>query len=1476
MEILSRIGLRVRALGLAAVGFVVAVGAGTMRAPVMIGAVLMGVPGAIRRLPGMARAVPGVVRQMPGRARRLWKRRAVVMRQMRDWALDRERWRPKVAGAMAVVLVLATVLNLFEWHHGSVMAAGKGDGLLVYGASGNTTPQYRTYTNSSDGFGSATGTVAGNAPLTTVMRTSPTKSEAVAGYVNSGGTLQVMCFDGTTWTNEWSVSVGGTGTTRRFDIAYETATGDVMVLYSGNVATTNELAYRTKAGTSGCGSGNWSSATNLDPVRTSGTVGWVRLAWDRRAGSNLITAAWIDDNADLSAMQWSGTAWGNEPSAALETSLECLGGTQGNACAASTVPSTEVFDLDYESLSGDVMVVWAYSGGLDGTNGAYYATCTGGTSSCTWGSRTAVAAMLDDATNLDISANPNSDEIVFASIGDAGSDLQINYWSGSAWDSTGAPNKDTSSVTPIAGSKMVSTGWLTASGTTRSIVVYADSTAPTTSISYYIGTAASFSAGTDFAGSPTPGAFRFFDVQMDPTNQDRLMLTYSDAGPAIYSKRLVMTSAAAFTWTNSDGASLGTPGQGIVGDFSFAYWRSPTALDQSAYKWFANADAVTPGSQLANENTAATITSLSTVARLRMGLTNKGTDLAASNKGYKLQYATNTSALSDPWCSTVSPVTCNSSWTKRKRVTFDTSSISTSLSNFPVLVSLNPANFTFANARSDGFDVVFTDSSGTALNFDREKYDGSTTGVFWVKMPTLHAGGSDYIYMYYGNSGASSDPMTSGVQQATWDSNNKMVQHLEESGACAVTFTDSTSNANNGSCTGSPTAATGRFDGGRTTIPGSTSAIQVANSASLNFTGAITISIWAKSNAYAGNPRLVSKGHTQFEFLDNAGVLELDINSTTAVAATSMPTAGTWHHLVATNDVSGGVARLYVDGVKVAENGDQPMATTTTVLDIGTNPNALANTDYWDGILDEARVSDVARSADWIKAEYVVGSGSYTTFGQEDAVGSAGNVWSDVGNPWCSASSPVTCNSSWTKRKRIAIDNSASSSTLSNFPVMVNLTTSNFTFANARSDGFDVVFADSSGNTLNYDREKYDGSASGIFWVSVPSLYATSNNYIYMYYGNSGASSDPVTGTVRNNTWNSNYAGVWHFKESSGTTADATSNANTGTLTNGAAFTTSGKIGNAVSYDGSNDFVNAGSGASLDNLKTSGMTAEAWINPTSLAASTWGQIIDKAQDANPTNGWIFQAVGGSNSLDFDHTGTATVQRESALQTLNTNVWQHVVLVWTGSTSSITIQFYLNGVETGYASTGNNGTTLSDDSARSMSFGCDVIASSPNCFAGKEDEVRVSNTTRSADWIKAEYLTETDAMNTFGAEETSVGTTWIFTNNATPADGAVIASNLLTGATVKESYNESNPTLRNLAAINTGQEAEWDFAMTANNVCNTVYYFRMVGADGSLLGSYSVYPQITVDVEAPVDQVMRHGGWFNNNAKQPYSCTWAGS
>jgi hypothetical protein len=460
------------------------------------------------------------------------------------------------------VLVLTIILGGFAWWVPNAEAK-RGDGIIFFASPSNVVPQVKLYTKLSNSFSATSNSITGTQPVITQIKSSPYKNEYIAGYEDALGNLQIMCYDGASWRNEWSTVVGGTATTRRFDIAFETSTGDVTVAYSRNSASVNGLAYRYKAGSTACGSSNWSAANNFPTVTstTTGVVQWVKAARDGRASSNLSTFVWADSNSDLGSAVWSGTAFGNFR--LLETSLEVI----------ATAQDVDDFEVQYESNSGDVMVVWANSSGNNGTMGGMFDTCNGGTASCSWGTSAKMWTTIgDDATVLDLSSDPKSDRMAFSSIGNAGSDLQAGYWDGSAW--TKYPNLDTSCETPASGMRLTQTGWVTNNGHTSWIITYDDSTG--TGLSWYSAIPGSTPVKqTDFTTSPAINDIRErYQIDNNPFDDSTFMLNISDSTKKVISEQLDMNPSGVLTWSNASAPSgvatiTSVPAEG----FSFTYDR---------------------------------------------------------------------------------------------------------------------------------------------------------------------------------------------------------------------------------------------------------------------------------------------------------------------------------------------------------------------------------------------------------------------------------------------------------------------------------------------------------------------------------------------------------------------------------------------------------------------------------------------------------------------------------------------------------------------------------------------------------------------------------------------------------------------------------------------------------------------------------------------------------------------------------------
>ncbi|NTU69948.1 hypothetical protein HGB13_03975, partial [bacterium] len=110
-------------------------------------------------------------------------------------------------------------------------------GLLAYydATGGRNTLTSRQYDDVANTFGieEDISLGAGQNSRNIILKTSPTKGEAILAYGDNAGNLKVLCYDDSTdvWTQDYTATIGGTGTTKRFDVEYEKTTGDALVVY---------------------------------------------------------------------------------------------------------------------------------------------------------------------------------------------------------------------------------------------------------------------------------------------------------------------------------------------------------------------------------------------------------------------------------------------------------------------------------------------------------------------------------------------------------------------------------------------------------------------------------------------------------------------------------------------------------------------------------------------------------------------------------------------------------------------------------------------------------------------------------------------------------------------------------------------------------------------------------------------------------------------------------------------------------------------------------------------------------------------------------------------------------------------------------------------------------------------------------------------------------------------------------------------
>ena len=229
--------------------------------------------------------------------------------------------------------------------------------------------------------------------------------------------------------------------------------------------------------------------------------------------------------------------------------------------------------------------------------------------------------------------------------------------------------------------------------------------------------------------------------------------------------------------------------------------------------------------------------------------------------------------------------------------------------------------------------------------------------------------------------------------------------------------------------------------------------------------------------------------------------------------------------------------------------------------------------------------------------------------------------------------------------------------------------------------------------------------------------------------------------------------GYWKFNEgSASTTMDSSGNGNTGTLTNfagpAAAWVTS-RVGlnNALSFDGVNDSVNVGSGASLNNIRT--LTISAWIYPKSFGEGSAGNLFGRVYDKRNTlgDGLSFflcnttTACSGSitNSIAFfQGFSSADGKWTPPSNSISLNTWTHIAVTYNNPSGLTTIDpvFYKNGILVSTTETVTPSGTIGDDSVSVATIGGNIAAD--RTFDGLIDEVRIYNRVLTLAEIKRIY------------------------------------------------------------------------------------------------------------------------------------------
>lgn len=318
------------------------------------------------------------------------------------------------------------------------------------------------------------------------------------------------------------------------------------------------------------------------------------------------------------------------------------------------------------------------------------------------------------------------------------------------------------------------------------------------------------------------------------------------------------------------------------------------------------------------------------------------------------------------------------------------------------------------------------------------------------------------------------------------------------------------------------------------------------------------------------------------------------------------------------------------------------------------------------------------------------------------------------------------------------------------YPLLVRLNSNNFNFGEAEANGSDLRFTNSTGNPLTFSIEKWDlFSKEASIWVLMDTVFPNqSAQFISMYWGNSQANSLSKPKSVFDTA--NGFAGVWQFSEDSTSAQhhsfeDQTPNLNhdsVSVLLKRPSYT-SGNMGAGVYFDGMNQGILIPHHPSLDFQKKPFFTLSLWVKPMENQISQ-ASLLCKG----------YAHSGEQYCLDFNHSEnfyrayvwdktSPTPVQDSSLFQLRSPLppkpnWEFLTYTFDG-TSMQTL--YVNGVEVA-----RKPVSLDSLTSTSLPLSIGTKRNNPDStysmnFKGILDEIRISRTVRSSDWIKMDFLTQ---------------------------------------------------------------------------------------------------------------------------------------
>ena len=335
----------------------------------------------------------------------------------------------------------------------------------------------------------------------------------------------------------------------------------------------------------------------------------------------------------------------------------------------------------------------------------------------------------------------------------------------------------------------------------------------------------------------------------------------------------------------------------------------------------------------------------------------------------------------------------------------------------------------------------------------------------------------------------------------------------------------------------------------------------------------------------------------------------------------------------------------------------------------------------------------------------------------------------------------------WNSSARVILNTSSSGADISEnvygFPLLLCLSSDNFSFSETEMNGNDLRFVKTDGSAIPFEIELWDTlQKNAIIWVRIDTVYGNNNEQFFtMLWGNPNAISLSRSTEVFDTA--NGFLGIYHF---GGNLKDATSNQfdgeNFGTIS-----ISDGFIGRACSFDGSSSYINLG-----DLPDRPAGTISCWFRPAvninpflAKTQGIWGKkeadSIDFTLSIRGIDFYLDSTISSAsfgNLIAKQENPSAGYYLTSTTNVFSANTWYHLSWSWGNDGDSMYVNGTLENVIPYSIPVSGNG---NDEIGRSLYDASNIESGEARYFYGSLDEFRIEKISRNPSWVKLCYTNQ---------------------------------------------------------------------------------------------------------------------------------------